>query len=218
MKLAPFAFLIGCSLVTLPALAGWGEEGNLYGAAERCNLSTQGLSYSNDPVFQTARQQAQQSRQNCEQVQASLRQGTRWDSRQSSDYNYGNNYLYGQGNLYGAAESCGLATYGLSYSNNNVFQNARTIAQRSRQDCGQVEATLGQLNRGEDRFLRVDKKNKKNKKSVQGNLYGSAESCGLPINGLHYDNSPEFQNARQNAQRSRQNCAQVQRAIYGDRY
>jgi hypothetical protein len=46
-----------------------------------------------------------------------------------------------------------------------------------------------------------------------GNLWGAAQVCGLPTNGLGYSNDQGFQFALQTALRSRQDCNQVARTV-----
>jgi len=182
------------------------EDGNLYGAAEACNFSTSGLLYSNNPTFQNARQQAQQARQNCGDVQNTIRQVASYDYG-GKKYGYANGSLSEEGNLYGAVEACGFSTSGLSFSNNEVFQNARNAAQNSRQNCGQVQVTLNQINKGGIRTFDVGKG------IPDGNLFGAAEACGFSTQGLPISSSASFETARQKAQQSRQNCGEVQRTL-----
>lgn len=212
---APIAVLALGALITFPAFAGPRENGNLYGAAERCNLPTQGLAYSNNRSFQDARQTAKNSRQDCRQVQDSLNYG--YQGRQNNYQGRQNNYsnLSDQGNLYGATEACNLSTNGLAYSNSSEFQNARQNAQRSRQDCGQVQATRGQIGGGLADLLSSGLGINLGNRNADGNLFGAAEACGLSTRGLPSSNSATFQQARQNARQSRQDCGIVQQTIDG---
>ncbi len=197
-RLFSLLFIIsGWSLVSLPAHAGLRQDGNLYGAAEVCALATGGLRFSNSPIFQNARTTARRSRQNCSEVQQTMRQSA------SSQGGLSN----GDGNLYGAAESCGISTNGLSYSNSPDFQNARQRARQSRQNCGEVQRTISQIAYNNSSGYIGDNGD------TAGNLFGAAENCGIPTNGLAYNNDSIFQAARQRARQSSQNCGEVQQSV-----
>jgi hypothetical protein len=51
-----------------------------------------------------------------------------------------------------------------------------------------------------------------------GNLYGAAERCGFTTSGLPYRNGNAFQNARNTARNSRQDCQMVRRTARQVRY
>jgi hypothetical protein len=51
-----------------------------------------------------------------------------------------------------------------------------------------------------------------------GNLYGAAERCGFTTVGLPYRNGNAFQNARNTARNSRQDCQMVRRTARQVRY
>jgi len=214
MKSVSLVFLTACSLLVLPAFAGPRENGNLYGAAENCHLSTQSIPTNNGSMFDNARQNARQSSQNCAEVQNTLRQlngygygRQQYNGTQQSSY-YANNQNT-EGNLYGATEACGFSTNGLNYSSSNDFQNARNTARGARQNCQQVQTSRSQFNRvGISSFIFGNR-------GANGNLFGAAEACGFSTNGLATNNSGNFQNARQRARQSRQNCAEVQNTLNG---
>lgn len=63
------------SLFEMPAQARTNYDlGNLYGAVERCRLTTSGLPYRNGNAFQNARNTARNSRQDCQMVKRTARQ------------------------------------------------------------------------------------------------------------------------------------------------
>ncbi len=122
------------------------DQGNLFGAAQVCGLSTAGLHYaSSDPSFEYSRQRALNSRQDCAQVTNTLSQlrNQEFDfRRQAQGYGQRPN-LSNLGNLYGAAEVCRLSTGRLTaYLGDPSFEAARRNALNSRQDCTQVANTL----------------------------------------------------------------------------
>lgn len=225
--------------------------GNLAGAAEVCGFqgaSNQLRSQARDiGAFESARQTAVRSRQNCSDVGNTLQgigqstgvSGVPWGvpnfrggqsgnrGRNSYKYgnsaynnfgnnnynNYGNNDPYSLGNLAGAAEACGNGNYTnqlRSRANNQAaFENARNTAQRSKQDCNQVNATLQQ----QGGFFGGQTIIAGGYAGQLGNLAGAAEVCG--ING-YTDNLRNrsgdyntFEQARNRARNSKQDCNQV---------
>jgi hypothetical protein len=140
-----------------------------------------------------------------------------FDNNNYSNYNnfnnYGNNDPYSLGNLAGAAEACGNGSYTNQLrsrtNNQGAFENARNTAQRSKQDCNQVNATLQQQGGffGGQTFIAGGYAGQ------LGNLAGAAEVCG--ING-YTDNLRNrsgdyntFEQARNRARNSKQDCNQV---------
>jgi hypothetical protein len=131
----------------------------------------------------------------------------------NNSYN-GNNDPYSLGNLAGAAEVCGNGNYTNQLrsraSNQAAFENARNIARSSRQDCNQVNATLqqqgGYYGSGQTVIAGGYAGN-------LGNLAGAAEVCG--INGYtdalrsRSGDYNTFENARNRARNSKQDCNQV---------
>ncbi len=63
-----FVALTGFTVLGTPAQAAPYDNGNLYGAAQACRIPTAGLRYSNNRAFQSGRQAALNSRQNCKRV------------------------------------------------------------------------------------------------------------------------------------------------------
>lgn len=212
------------SLLTSPAFAGPLEDGNLYGAAEACGLSTAGLPYYGNPDFDYGRQRARQSRQDCPQVANTLSRGGALGGLlnnlplgglfQGGAYTNRGNPI-DQGNLFGAAEACGLSTAGLPFINSSDFDSARRRARGSRQDCAQVANTAA-LNTGQTSGLlnRPRRGNNRGRSVIdQGNLFGAAEACNIPTYGLPFSNNPDFDYARQRARNSRQDCSQVANTV-----
>ncbi len=127
--------------------------------------------------------------------------------------NYGNNDPYSLGNLAGAAEACGNGNYTNQLrsrtNNQGAFENARNTARSSKQDCNQVNATLQQQGGyyGGQTIIAGGYAGQ------LGNLAGAAEVCG--ING-YTDNLRNrsgdyntFEQARNRARNSKQDCNQV---------
>lgn len=235
------------SLPMTPANAQDGNSaglGNLAGAAQVCGFrgaTNQLRSQASDVgAFESARQAATRSRQNCNDVSNTLRgiglstgvsgaqqgvpnfRGGQSGNRGRNGFNnfgnngsnnYGNNDPYTLGNLAGAAEACGYDNYSNQLRsrarNRAAFENGRNTALRSRQDCNQVNATLQQ----QGRFFGGQTVIAGGSAGQLGNLAGAAEACG--ING--YTNNLRnrsgdyntFEQARNRAQNSRQDCNQV---------
>jgi hypothetical protein len=127
--------------------------------------------------------------------------------------NNSNNDPYSLGNLAGAAESCGNGNYTNQLrsraSNQAAFENARSIGRSSRQDCNQVNATLQQQGGffGGQTFIAGGYAGN------LGNLAGAAEVCGINgyTDGLRNRSGDynTFENARNRARNSKQDCNQV---------
>lgn len=213
--------------------------GNLAGAAEVCGFrgtANQLRSQARDiGSFEGARQSAMNSRQNCSDVSNTLRglgvsgtpyyqgnQGRRRNNGRNNfnnfnsgnnNFNRGNNDPYSLGNLAGAAEACengGYTNQLRSQARDQAtFENARNIARRSRQDCNQVNATLQQ----QGGYFGGQTVIAGGYAGQLGNLAGAAEVCG--ING-YTDNLRNrsgdfntFEQSRNRARNSRQDCNQV---------
>jgi hypothetical protein len=125
--------------------------GNLAGAAEVCgngNYTNQLRSRaSNQAAFENARNTARNSRQDCNQVNATLQQQGGYYGGQTV---IAGGYAGNLGNLAGAAEVCGINGYTDALRNRsgdyNTFESARNRAHNSKQDCNQVHYTLQQGN------------------------------------------------------------------------
>jgi hypothetical protein len=159
---------VGLVLLATSTSADPTGDGNLFGAAEACGISTAALPYTSDPRFESAHQNALRSRQDCQQVSNTVSQLTGRQGR-GNQFNYhrpsraarGNAYRQGRyaqgniaynapsnlGNLYGAAEVCRIPTVSIPYIGGNDFESARQTALRSRQDCSQVANTVSQIAR-----------------------------------------------------------------------
>jgi hypothetical protein len=159
---------VGLALLTTSASADPTGDGNLFGAAEACRISTAGLPYSGDSGFESARQNALRSRQDCQQVSDTVNpltgrrgSGNQFNYHRPSRAARGNAYRPGRyaqgnvaynapsnlGNLFGAAEVCRISTTGIPYIGGSDFESARQTALRSRQDCSQVANTVSQITR-----------------------------------------------------------------------
>lgn len=147
LSLGTIIGLSSMALFATSASAGSSDDGNLYGAAQACGVSTAGLPYYQDPNFELSRQNALRSRQDCSQVSYTT-------SRSSVGFlGLSNQNLFGyavnspnsvnDGNLYGAVEVCGYSTAGLPIYSDANFEAARQKAHNSRQDCAQVGSSLG---------------------------------------------------------------------------
>jgi hypothetical protein len=125
--------------------------GNLAGAAESCgngNYTNQLRGRAgNQAAFENARNTARSSRQDCNQVNATLQQQGSFFGGQTV---IAGGYAGNLGNLAGAAEVCGINGYTDALRNRsgdyNTFESARNRARNSKQDCNQVSYTLQQGN------------------------------------------------------------------------
>jgi hypothetical protein len=157
---------IGLALIATAASADPTGDGNLFGAAEVCGIPTAGIPYVGGPGFESARQTALRSRQDCQQVsytvgqltgrqvrgnQFNYRRPNRGNGNGQGRYNSQNKVAYNTpsnlGNLFGAAQACGIATTGIPFVGGSAFESARQTALRSRQDCSQVAYTVSQTAR-----------------------------------------------------------------------
>ncbi|MBC7883162.1 MAG: hypothetical protein H7Y37_17870 [Anaerolineae bacterium] len=166
--LAAFATaFVGLALIATSASADPTGDGNLFGAAEVCGIPTAGIPYTDGPGFESARQNALRSRQDCQQVSYTVGQltgrqarGNQFNYRRPNRvargngqgrYNPQSNLAYAApsnlGNLFGAAQACGISTNGIPFVGGSAFESARQTALRSRQDCSQVAFTVSKTAR-----------------------------------------------------------------------
>ncbi len=131
------ALIASASVIALAAITMFSSsaeaapypDGNLWGAAQVCGLSTNGLAYSNDPGFQSALQNALRSRQDCGQVANTVYSAGSQGSYNST-YQGQNTYLnrgYANPN-YGQYGNPNYSQYGNSnygqYGNSNYPRSA----------------------------------------------------------------------------------------------